>query len=468
MSINFFLGEEQMLELNKIYENVTCIDMTTEGMGICIIEERRVFVSQFFLGEVANIKIIKIRSKYVNGTIDKFITEKPVRIDSLLAKNGKQNFGGCDLQWLNYAAQLELKQYTAKKMMQLTTRDTEFTLKEIIGSKKFENYRNKMQYVLTQEANGKINACFYRKNTKTPLIVENDFLAHPQIVEFVEYLVERMQKFEVPIYSDYGKINGVRELVIRYFEKTNELMVVFISNIRKIPNLASLSHYLFDNIDNLKSIMQNINPDNSGQVFGYKTICLSGREWIQDELNNLTFNVPATAFYQINQVQAANIYNDVAKLASFDKQTTVLDFYCGIGTMTLMLAEQAAKVIGVEIEKAAVEMAKENAILNAITNAEFYNENVDSFITNYEREDAGRLVVLIDPPRKGCSELFIEQVVGLQPDEIVYVSCNPQTLARDLVQFKSLGYDYGEVQPYDMFAQTLHVETIVMLTHDLA
>ena len=454
------------MEIGQVFKNVQCEDLTTEFVGICFVDGKKVFVADFFPGETADIVIIEKKSKFIRAEVQTLHNVSSMRAGSLQEEYPGEFLGGCDLQALNYEAQLYLKKQMVEKIAKLTTRqDDYFTFSDVIASPKEINYRNRSHYHLyLDDETGEIKAGFYEKGTKNPQEVTMDVLADRRIFLTLQTVIKALNKYNIAIYDRAEGQQGLRAVMLQYSELLEKIWVTFVSSTADVRDIRRAAEELTQKNGRIRGTLLNINTKHKGAVLGNHTVLLAGKMAITDEMLNVTFKRDATAFYQVNSGQTANIYKKVISLLQDNKDATLLDFYCGIGTMSLLLAPHVKEVIGVDIVSEAIEAAEANAERNNVTNADFFTEDVDVFMNNYKKAPADKLVALLDPPRSGCTETFITNLIELNPEKIVYVSCNPKTLVRDLLVFETQGYKVCDtIELYDMFPQTLHVESITVL-----
>lgn len=454
------------MEKGLIYKNVECVDFSTDFDGICFIDKKKVFVENFLQGEVADIEIIEVKSKFIRGKVVNLTSASPMRKNALAEAYPNAYFGGCDLQMINYPAQLETKKVMTEKIARLQARGGTFVFEDIKPSDKEIHYRNRSHYHLYfDEQTHQIKASFFEKGTKNIKDIDVNLLASEAIADMLPVVLDVLNANNITIDSMKQGVQGLKTLMFRYAEKTAEMMIIFISSTKEVANIEQVAQQLMAESAVIKSVILNINTKNKGAVLGKNTFLLAGKTAIKDQLLGLNFDISPTAFYQVNETQTENIYQEVIKLLKDDKKATLLDFYCGIGTMSLLLAEQIEKVVGIDISKDAIESAKQNAKQNGIKNATFLAQDVDDFMENYDNKNT-ETVAIIDPPRTGCTTEFIYKLCNIDPTKIVYVSCNPKTLVRDLQKFSELGYKYSNIKLYDMFPQSLHVEAVVLLSRE--
>ena len=414
-----------------------CIDMSVDGQGIAKAGDLVVFVKEMIVGEEADVKIIAEKKNYAFGIIDKLIVESPYRIKSDCPISYK--CGGCDYRYINYDFQLKLK----KDVLINTLKD--FKVNDIIKDDNPYYYRNKVQIPVKDHQMG-----FYRK-------FSND------VVVFDDCLIE--SKIANEIIADLKKIlieakldKYFRHILIKHGKGTNEVMVGFIVNSFDI-DLSNVVDYLVSKYPNIKSIIMNLNDKDTNVILGKEEKVLYGNDYIYDIYDGIKVKLSLKSFYQVNYEQMLKLYAKIKEFSNVSKNDDVLDLYCGIGTISLYMARFAKHVTGVEIVEAAVNNARDNAKMNNMNNVDFVladaSKNMDEYIK-------GKDIVIVDPPRKGISKELIDSIIKNDIKRLVYVSCNPATLARDLDILKQ-HYNIGEIQPVDMFGFTTHVECATVL-----
>ena len=416
----------------------TCIDMSVDGQGIAKANDLVIFVKGMIVGEIANVKIIAEKKNYAFGIIDELIEESPYRIKSDCPISYK--CGGCDYRYIDYNYQLKLK----KDVLINTFKD--YKVNDIIPDDDPYYYRNKVQIPVKDHQMG-----FYRK-------FSND------VVVFDDCLIE--SKIANQIISDLkiilvnNKIDKYfRHILIKHAQGTDEVMVGFIVNTFDL-DLNDVVSYLTNKYSNIKSIILNLNDKQTNVILGDKEKLLYGVDYINDIYDGIKVKLSLKSFYQVNYNQMLKLYAKIKEFSDVCVNDNILDLYCGIGTISLYLARFAKHVTGVEIVPQAIENAKENAKANNLNNTEFILADASKNMDEYIR---GKDIVVLDPPRKGISKELINSLINNDINKIVYVSCNPATLARDLELFKNY-YEVGNIQPVDMFPMTTHVETVVKLT----
>lgn len=422
-----------------------CIDMTYEGYGVCRLNELVIFVKGMIDGEIADIKIISHKKNMAYAIIDKLIKKSQHRIEPLCKVAYK--CGGCDLRHISYDYQLELKKRWVKNTVKnISLMDLE--VKDVVPSPLENNYRNKVQIPCADGVMG-----FYRNNSHDIVETDNCVIQSELSNEIIEKIKTLIKKYHVDKY--------IRHVLIKHAFGTGEIMLGIISRSADIEHLQDIVEDLISSFDMIKSIVLNINTRNDNVILGDEEIVLYGNGYITDILDGLKFRISLKSFYQVNSLQTVNLYNEVVKRADINKDTRVLDLYSGIGSISLFVARYAKEVTGVEIVEAAVNNAKENARINHLDNVSFYLEDASC---NQIKHLKDKDVVIVDPPRKGLSRVLIKDIAQSDISKVVYVSCNPATLARDISYFNEEGYTCDYVRPFDMFPHSVHVENVVLMS----
>ena len=451
-----------MLRKNdEIY--LTVKGCTVQGSGVCDHEGMTVFVRGAVTGDRVLAHIIKVKKTYAVGIIKKLIQRSPMR-----AKNFcpiAEKCGGCCFAHIKYNAELEIKaQQVADNFKRLGKLD--IVPDPIIPSPSAERYRNKAQYPVGSD--GKFASIgFYAPMTHRIIDCADCLLQPKEFAEITDIFRDWIREKKIPVYSEADGTGLLRHVYIRKAAATEQIMVCAVANGEKLPEADDLIERL-KTVNGVASIILNINRDKTNVVLGKECRTLWGSDFITDELCGLKFNLSALSFYQVNHDGAEVLYGKAKEYASLTGGETLVDLYCGTGTIGLTMAKNVKKLIGVEIVPQAVENAKENAKLNGIDNAEFICSDASQAAqTLFERGEKPDVVIL-DPPRKGCDEALINTVAKMKPDRVVYVSCDSATLARDCRRFADLGYETLRATPVDMFPRAAHVETVVLLVRKIS
>ncbi len=426
-----------------------------------------VFVRDAVSGDELEARVIKVTKGYLVGKIERMITPSPLRCTPDCTASG---CGGCVYRHIDYQHELALKRaYVEAAFRKAGLPDVR--VGEVRHTGEMTAYRNKAQYPVRNGKSG-MEAGFFATGTHRIVPADDCKLQPPVFAELTAFICDFANKNGILAYDEDTRKGLLRHIYLRYGAVTGEVMVCLVLNGERMPNEAAFAKKLTARFADVVSVMLNVNTENTNVVLGERYRLLAGRDWIEDELCGLRFRISAGAFYQVNHNACELLYGIAKEQAALTGKETLLDLYCGIGTIGLSMADRAGEVIGIEIVEEAVERAKENAVRNGISHASFYcgdASDASRLLENAERErgklDPKNTTVVFDPPRKGSTRELISYISERNFGRVVYVSCNPDTLARDCVWFRELGYDIGEVTPVDMFPRTGHVESVVCLTH---
>ena len=451
------------IKKNEIY-NIEITAQGSEGEGIGKIDGFTIFVKDAVLGDVIDAKILKVNKSFAYAKIERIITESMHRTKPLCSVYSR--CGGCNFMHIKYEQQLKLK---SKRIYDALTRIGGFSLDkhpDISGADNPFYYRNKTQLPIGIDKDANIISGFFAPRTHTICPVDMCVCA-PHIQKAVtDTIKDFMRKYAVTPYDEKNHSGIIRHVFIRTTKKS-DVMVVIVANAHKCKNADALVNMLKENVDGLVSVIWNVNTEKTNLILGNKNITLYGDDVLVDTIGNLSFKISPNSFYQINPEQTEKLYNTALEFAELDKTQTVFDLYCGIGTISLFMASRAKKVIGLEIVSDAVKNANENAKLNNITNTQFYCGSVEKTIVELCNSGERADVVVLDPPRKGSDELTLSTIIKTAPNRIVYVSCNPETLARDAKFLRENGgYEIKKIHGVDMFPHTSHVETVVLMCRE--
>ena len=453
----------QRVKKNQEYI-VDIISEGYEGEGVAKIEDNYpIFIKEAIVGEKVKIKIVKVNSKYAFGKVEEIIKKSSLR-ENIKCKINKK-CGGCTLQHMNYTCQLDFKYRRVKDCISRIGGLNEDIVKYPLGMK--ENpyeYRNKVQLPIGT-VNGKIAIGFFENRSHNIVDMDECIIQNKvanEICSITRQWIIRNNISAFKIDGIYNEEGILRHLMIRSSKDLNEIMVVLVSQTKNIPYLDEYINELKLKIKGLKSVILNINNKNTNVILGKECITLYGSDTIQDYIGDFKFNISPLSFFQVNPIQTEVLYNKALEYANLTGMETVIDAYCGTGTISLFLSRKAKKVYGIEIIEPAIINARENAKINNVTNTEFYVGKSEGVIPDLINKGVIPDVIVVDPPRKGCDKKLLDSIIMSDIKKIVYVSCDPATLARDL-KILSENYEVKEVQPVDMFPQTKHVENVVLL-----
>ena len=452
---------------------VTIEDIGVGGEGIGKIDGYTLFVKDTVIGDVVEVKIMKAKKHYGYARLMKILTPSPNRITPPCPV--ARQCGGCQIQAMSYEEQLRFKQNKVKnnliRLGGFAEERIETIMEPICGMEHPFHYRNKAQFPIGQDKEGNPVAGFYAGRTHKIISNLDCMLGVEENEKILQILLAFMKKYHLSAYDEQTQRGLFRHVLIRYGFTTKEIMVCFVVNGNRIPNEEELVAELMT-ISGMTSISLSVNRENTNVIMGKEIRVLAGQAYITDYIGNVKYQISPLSFYQVNPAQTEKLYGYALEYAGLSGGETVWDLYCGIGTISLFLAQKAKQVYGVEIVPQAVEDARKNAKLNEMGNAEFYvgkaEEMLPEYYASYEREHKGETahadVIVVDPPRKGCEESLLRTMVDMKPERIVYVSCDSATLARDLKYLCGEGYQLKKVQAVDMFPMTVHVETVCLLS----
>ena len=438
-------------------------DCGIDGEGIGKADGFTVFVKDAVIGDTVTAKIIKAKKNYGYGRLMEVLKPSPYRVEPKC--EFARQCGGCQLQALSYDQQLVFKTNKVKGHLERIGGFTDIPMEPIIGMDELFHYRNKAQFPVGRNKEGKIVTGFYAGRTHNIIENRDCALGVAENKEVLDRVIAHMEKYGIEPYNEATGKGLVRHVLIRYGYFTKEVMVCLILNGNKLPKEEQLVKSLCE-IPGMTSITINVNKKHSNVILGEEIRLLWGQEYITDRIGDISYRISPLSFYQVNPMQTQKLYAKALEYADLHGQETVWDLYCGIGTISLFLAQKAKFVRGVEIVPAAIENAKENAKLNGLENTEFFVGKAEEVLPReYKKNGVYADVIVVDPPRKGCDETLLETMVEMNPERIVYVSCDSATLARDLKYLCERGYELRKVCPVDQFGMTVHVETVVLLSH---
>lgn len=448
------------------YYDVVFEDLTHEGAGVAKVEGFPIFVENALPDERAKIKVIKVNKGFAFGRLIELNEQSKNRIDAPCPIYSQ--CGGCQLQHLSYEGQLDFKR---KQVEQVLARIGKLDLNKVsvhptLGMENPWNYRNKAQ-VPVGEREGGLVAGFYQKRSHDIIDMERCLIQQAENDDVVQAVKTICEKYGIRAYNEEKHKGWLRHIMVRYGLVTKEIMVVFVTRTADFPHKNEVITEITNQLPQVKSVVQNINNKKTNVIFGDETNVLWGEEYIYDKIGDVKFAISARSFYQVNPEQTKVLYEKALEYAELTGEESVIDAYCGIGTISLFLAQKAKNVFGVEIVPEAIEDAKRNAELNGIANAEFAVGEAEVVIPEWYKQGNQADVIVVDPPRKGCDEALLKTILDMKPKKVVYVSCNPGTLARDLQVLELGGYKTVEVQPVDMFPHTTHVECVAQLVLDM-
>ncbi len=447
------------VEKNKEYV-VEIIDNGFEGEGIAKINDFTIFVPNAIKGEKVKILIVKVLKSYGYGKIIDLLEKSIDRVKSDC--DTYKRCGGCSLRHIKYEKTLEMKQNAVQSLVNKFLKN-KIEVQKTLGMENPYYYRNKAQYPVGKNSEGKAQIGVFANRTHEIIPIQECYIQNKKSQEVAKFVIEFINANNISVYNEKTRKGLVRHIVTKVGIKTNEIMCVLVINGKEIPKEKELVTEVTKKFPEVKTIVKNINTQNTNVVMGKENIVIYGSGYIKDQLGKYIFKISPHSFYQVNPIQAENLYNIGVQAANISKNDIVFDLYCGIGTISLFMAQYAKKVYGIEIVEQAIQDAKENAKINNIENAEFIAgdvENVLDDLINVKKVIPD--VIMIDPPRKGMDNKSVENILNIKPKKLVYISCNPATLVRDLAKFEE-EYEVKTIKPVDMFPFTSHVECVAVL-----
>lgn len=434
------------------------IDYTHDGLGIVKINNFPIFVEDVVVGETVKIKIIKLKKTLGYGKLIEIVEKSPNRVEV------EEKTSGANLLHLKYEEQLRFKTNKVKNIVDKTVGKNKINVLKTIGMDNPYNYRNK-SVIPVQKKDGKVNMGYYQPRSHNVINTYNCSIQYKEHNYLNNEIRKIIEENNLSVYNEENHSGAIRHIMFRTNSSKTEIMVGIIAK-ETFAGLENFVNQIIKLDDRIKSVVLNINNKKTNVIFGDHTEVLWGEDYITDKLDGIEFKISLRSFYQVNPVQTKVLYSEAIKLANLKETDTIIDAYCGIGTISLFAARKVKKVYGIEIVEQAIINARENAENNNITNAEFLlgksEEVIKDLINKNETIDA----VIVDPPRKGCEESFLLDLANMNIPKIVYVSCNPATLARDIAILEKLGYSSEEIQPVDMFPGSYHVEAVTLLVRE--
>ena len=447
------------VEKNKEYI-VDIIDNGYEGEGIAKIEDFTIFINGAIKNEKCRILIVKVNKSYAFGKLLEVINKSPNRIASD-CKTYKR-CGGCSLRHIKYEETLNIKKHIVQNLVDKSL-VTKIQVKDVIGMEKPIYYRNKLQYPVGRDKNGLPVMGVFANRTHEIIPVENCLIQNPAAEKVAKEIFRFIKENNISVYDENSRKGLIRHIVVKIGLKTNEIMCIIVSNNEKIEKEDELIETIKGKIPQVKTIIKNINNKNTNVILGDKNLILYGDGYIYDKLGDFTFKISPMSFYQTNPIQTEILYNKAIEFAKLDKDDILCDLYCGIGTIGIFASNKVKKVYGIEIVEEAVGAAKENAKINNVNNIEFMVGDVEkAFKVLIDEKKIIPNAVIVDPPRRGLDNTTINKLNELELKKLVYISCNPATMVRDLKMLEEK-YDIKEIQPIDMFPYTSHVECVAMI-----
>lgn len=447
------------IEKNKEYI-VNIIDNGMEGEGIAKIDDFVIFVPGAIKGEKIKILIVKVLKSHAYGKILEILEKSEYREEEDCSTY--KRCGGCNLRHIEYEETLNIKQKNVQNLVNKTFNEKNIKVEKTIGMGNPYNYRNKAQYPVGLDKTGEPVIGVFAQRTHEIIPMQKCLIQNAVSEKIAFAIYKFIKEKDIPVYNETNGEGLLRHIVIKVGLRTHEIMCILVINGKKMPYETELTEMLVKEYD-VKTVVKNINTKNTNVILGYENIVLHGDGYIYDILGDYTFKISPMSFYQVNPVQAEVLYNTAIEMADLSKEDILFDLYCGIGTIGIFASKYVKKVYGIEIVKQAIEDAKENAKLNNIKNIEFYAGDVEKVFSDLmKNKQVYPDVIVVDPPRKGLDENTINNILSVEPKKVIYISCNPATMVRDM-KILSEKYEIGNIQPVDMFPFTSHVECVSVL-----
>lgn len=448
-----------MLKKNEVYE-VDIIDNGYQGEGIAKIENMPVFIQGAITGERLEIKILKVQSSFAYGKTVKIIKQSDMRVEADC--NDYNKCGGCNLRHIKYEETLNIKKATVENCLYKSF-GQEVKVKDVIGMEKPMFYRNKLQYPVGIDKDNKPVMGIYASRTHNIIPVHKCYIQNETCEEIARDIFEFIKENNISTYNEETLKGTVRHIVVKIGVRTNEVLVTLVLNDKTFKYDKKFIEFITTEHPNIKTIVKNYNMKNTNVILGKENEVIYGSGYIYDILGEYKFKISPLSFYQVNPIQTEILYNTAMQYVKKEEGKVALDLYCGIGTIGIFASKYFSKIYGIEIVEEAIDNAKENAEINNIENIEFYAGDVEKILPQIiEKENIKPNTIFVDPPRKGLDNNTIQLLNSLEAERIIYISCNPATLARDL-KLLNEKYEIKEIQPLDMFPYTSHVECCSVL-----
>lgn len=447
------------VEKNKEYI-VDIIDQGYEGEGIAKIDNFTIFIEGTIKGEKCKILIVKVTTSHAFGKLIEILENSKYRVETDCGTY--KRCGGCNLRHIDYEETLNIKRNTVQNLVNKTL-NNKINVNMLIGMGNPYNYRNKAQYPVGLDKNNEPVIGVYAKRTHEIIPMRSCMIQNPLSEKISNFIFHFFIQNNIPIYNEKNGKGLLRHIVIKVGIRTHEVMCILVLNRKELKKEKELVKLLIKEFPEVKTVVKNINVKNTNVILGNENEVIYGDGYIYDKLGDYTFKISPMSFYQINPVQTEVLYNTAIEMANLSKTETLFDLYCGIGTIGIFASPYVKKVYGIEIVKQAIEDAKENASINDIRNIEFFAGDVEKIFEDVLKKNSDKPdVIFVDPPRKGLDRHTIENILNVKPKKVIYISCNPASLVRDLKLLEEK-YDVREIQPVDMFPFTSHVECCSVL-----
>lgn len=446
------LKVDQMLTL-------TIDDLSREGQGIAHVDSYPIFIPQALPGEKIQIRLTLLGQHIGHGRIIKILKESPNRTKNIM--DSQAFMSTIPLSHMTYDAQLKFKQSQVHRVFYKNA-GLDLDIPPVTPADEITGYRNKAQ-IPVQMIDDLLTTGIFKRGSHQLIPVEDFIIQDPKIDQIIITVRDILRKYELMAYDEENHSGDIRHIIVRRGHYTGEVMIVLVTRTFSLPHRQEIINELSAAVPELVALIQNINSGRTNTILGSQAMVLFGQDAYTDRINNHEFKISHRSFFQVNTMQTEKLYQIAVDFADLNGHETVVDAYCGIGTLSLSLAEKAGEVYGVEIISEAIRNAEENAKHNQIANAHFEVGAAEEWLVKKQKSGMKVDVIVVDPPRKGLAPSFIKAAGLMQPEKIVYVSCNPATQARDVQLFKNYNYQITKIQPVDMFPQTSHVENIILL-----
>ena len=438
---------------------VDIIDNGFQGEGIAKIDDITVFIKGAIKGEKAKILILKVDNRIAYGKIIEILEASNERVD--VDCKTYSSCGGCCLRHINYDYTIKIKENTVKTTLRKNY-GQDLVIEDVLKMENPLNYRNKLQFPVADN-NGKAIMGVFQERTHNIIETRNCLIQDEESQKIANFIIDFMNENGIPAYNEKTLSGTIRHIIIRTGKKTKEIMVNLVTNDRVIPNEKKLIEKLAEYNTNIKTIVKNINNKNTNVILGNEVEVLYGEGFIYDYIGEFKFKISPLSFYQVNPIQTEKLYSKAVEYAGLTGKETIFDLYCGIGTIGIFASNKCKNIYGIETIPEAIEDAKQNALLNNVKNAEYFVGDVEKILPDFvNSKKVVPDVIFIDPPRKGCDKVAIDTILNIESPKVVYVSCNPATLGRDL-KLLDEKYSVERVAICDMFPYTYHVESVVSL-----
>ncbi|MBR1528185.1 MAG: 23S rRNA (uracil(1939)-C(5))-methyltransferase RlmD [Oscillospiraceae bacterium] len=449
------------MKKNVVYQT-EITGMTADGNGVCRIENIAVFVPMTAVGDILEVRIVKVLKSYAFGIIEKLITPADGRISPVCPVF--RQCGGCAFQHIDHSTELSYKENFVRDAFTRIGK-LQPVFEPILGSDSRYYYRNKAQYPIAEQ-DGHLVCGFYAKHSHRVIPYTACHLQPEIFTEILNHLLPALEHCHISAYDETSHTGELRHIYLRKGFYSGEIMLCLISRVSVRKKIKSLLPEIQKKFPAVISITESVNPQKTNVILGNSVAVLAGQNFITDTMCGKKIRISPQSFYQVNTQQAEKLYQIAKEYAAFQGSETLLDLYCGAGTIGLSMADSVKSLIGVEVIPEAVENAIQNAKLNQITNAEFFCGDAGTIADSLLKKNLSPDVIVLDPPRKGCDDLTIQSVIKMQPSRIVMISCNPSTAARDAAKFAASGYLTKKVRAVNLFMCTSHCETVLLLTRE--